>query len=203
MKSLRIIRDRAGSENNDTNSLRGLEDHDLFHSTGIVVHLLIAPQDENQIRSVAETYGLVPVAQKGEGRHVSHWTAHWRLPGTHKKQALNLFFAAMELHRRHAPSRTFIYQTLGLSETLVKRLEGITPSHSSPVDHFIQEWLKGDDPSLSLHSMVGNHLVQAGIPIEVGAAESMLRLTSEQIAKLHQSLAQASHHEQSQKKQVG
>jgi hypothetical protein len=191
----RVLKKRLAEIPTSTD-LRGLDDPALFGDSKLVVHLLASGIGDGALAPVCARYGLScePSNDVPHGFRVS-----LRHPGAgeHKKQALALFFAALELHRSVPGIRCLIHQRNGVRAALVHRIEGAHPGASEEA-RTIREW-KSEMAPLAIDAPVSAYLHQAGIAI--APAGKLTRLDENEISRLHADLV--ARHEDIQRRKVG
>lgn len=167
--------------------LRGLGDPGLFHDSGFVAQLVVAgaPPIE-ELRAWCEAWSLQLQAHPSADRTLVAQT-RWRQPGEHKKQALTLFFAAMELRHRVPGSRCLLIQHNGLRSALGSRINGF--HHHGEDARQVVDWL-GESHAFTLDGATTHHLAQAGLPI--AASHEHAHLDEKALADIHRHLTAAS-----------
>ncbi|HXH73947.1 MAG TPA: hypothetical protein VNJ08_03215 [Bacteriovoracaceae bacterium] len=136
-------------------TLRLLSDgDDNFTECSLVIHLKIKMIKHKIEQSFLEAYGLIE--KECTHSEIILQTKHVN-SGSHKKQALTLFYAALEIHLRCPGSQCFIHQVNTLRTLINPGFE-------------IEKSLIGDH-SFSLDSNVSFYLNEAGL--ELGSSENV------------------------------
>lgn len=170
MAKLRIVSNRA--ENSEfQRDLRGFNDPAVFSNCRFNVRLLVHGEAESHTFSdIQNIYGL-KIETHNLGFELSLKN---ELSGEHKKQALKLFFASLEVCRKHTSLRCCIYQINGMMNFIKDRIHSEKCDDIQPSDQLPSKWLNGSHRIFIDHPC-SLYLHQAEIQLALGDGPTLLR----------------------------
>ena len=133
------------------------EDNISFPDNSLVIYLRVMGSDTYKDLSFLKSYELI-LEEYGD-REVLLRCKH-RASGDHKKQALSLFYAALEIHLHSPFSKSFIYQVNSMRELL--------QSNFSSENSLLKTWHASLAP-LSIDGHVTSYLKE--VDLEVGFSD--------------------------------
>jgi len=195
MTKLRILKVRNESSSaTHERDLRGFNDTALFYENGITVHLTVANFPASftaeQVHSLCKAYGL---KHTGDAHNYDwhHFNSHYHLPGDHKKQALTLFYAMMEILHYVPEAHCLIHEHHGLHKLLKDRIHGTKTEAHGHVHNaeVVQQWhTHHKHHHATLQEPIAHYLNHAGI--EVRVESHFIHLTQAEITKIHDELSE-------------
>jgi|GEM_PF-6779159 len=179
MTKLRVVEERSSEAleaSDGENNLRGLGDAELFMGSGLDVHLIVRnPPPHESVKSIADAYGLHFRHDESDG-HAVHFHALWRLPGEHKKQAIKVFFAALEIHHKFSAARCLITERSELRSLLADRIGNAKTETDQN-----REWVQGR-ARFTVDASITHYLHQAGFMVQ--PSETRVELDRETLEKV-------------------
>jgi hypothetical protein len=180
MSKLRAIKERSNTNQVPHNDLRGLGDQNLFQKSSLAIHLIVRGKvDATTVADLEKAYGL-----KADGLRDGdfHFQSKQIVPGSHKSQALSIFFAAMEIARKHSDIAMFAYQSNGLAEMVKHGTSTPSAEQTSQIQH-IAKW-RPEGHGLWVDAAVVTYLRQVDVKVP-GADFEPTKLTSDQLTQIH------------------
>jgi hypothetical protein len=133
-RKLRLVEERTENRS-DLPDLRGFQDPELFQRTGILSFLDIESCDNGFLQEICNAYHLTQTSH-ALGQNKVRLKPQNSACGNHKQEALHVFTAALEIHKKFPTTHCTVFQISELRVLLRERIKEETHAESAEIqDH--------------------------------------------------------------------
>lgn len=186
MAKLKLVKHREHDQPVE-NDLRGLGNTDALQNLSPFSFLAVRSHTHNaRFPDLAAIVSHYELASESSNYHNNtlYLTTSDKTEGSHKRQAVILFTASIDLLMHHDSLRAYLGQSSKLHQYLEKSIKQVTLSQFDP-DSSIAQWVKQHD-LLCIDAMSTLHLHQAGFDIHPSAQTTIL--ARKDLERIHASL---------------